>query len=65
MENVKVKVLQDFRDRECGLQLRKAGEEYEVRESRAKKLEELRLVQILQEKTPPDPVPSVKKKSKK
>lgn len=65
MENVKVKVLQDFRDRECGLQLRQTGEEYEMRESRAKKLEEMRFVQILQEEAPPDPVPSVKKKSKK
>jgi len=65
MENVKVRAMRDFRDRECGLQLRKAGEEYEVRESRAKKLEEMGFVQILQEEAPPDPAPSVKKKSKK
>ena len=46
---VKVKVIQEFRDRTADLKLRKKGETLTVTEARAKKLEGLELAERSQE----------------
>ena len=48
---VKVMVLKDFRDREDKLKLKKAGSILEVSQERAKKLEGLRIAEIIKEQT--------------
>lgn len=48
--SVKVKVNADFRDRENDLRLRKAGEQFDVKNDRAEQLSELGLVEILPDK---------------
>lgn len=47
---MKVMVLQDFRDREDKLKLKKAGSILEVSQERAKKLVSLRIAEIIKEK---------------
>lgn len=47
---MKVKVKADFRDRENDLRLRKAGEQFDVKNDRAEQLSELGLVEILPDK---------------
>lgn len=49
MAEVKVKVLEDFRDRTKDMELRKKDSEFLVEEERAKKLAGLRLVEIVKE----------------
>lgn len=46
---MKVRVLKDFRDREDKLKLKKAGSILEVSQERAKKLEGLRIAEIIKE----------------
>lgn len=46
---MKVMVLKDFRDREDKLKLKKAGSILEVSQERAKKLEGLRIAEIIKE----------------
>ena len=48
---MKVMVLKDFRDREDKLKLKKAGSILEVSQERAKKLEGLRIAEIIKEQT--------------
>lgn len=47
---MKVKVLQNFRDRENGLKLRKAGEQFEASKERAEKLAGLDFAEIIPDK---------------
>lgn len=49
-EDVKVKVLRDFRDRTAELKVRKKGETLEVSKDRAEKLTGLGLGEIIPEK---------------
>lgn len=46
---MKVKVLQDFRDRTADLELRKEGEELEVDKARAQKLINMGLAELIRE----------------
>lgn len=58
---VKVKVLEDFRDRENDMKLRKAGTEFTVDQDRAKLLVNKKLVEIVKETNPKEkPAPKPK-----
>lgn len=51
VSKMKVKVLQDFRDRTADLELRKEGEELEVDKARAQKLINMGLAELIREPT--------------